>query len=1312
MANRLNVLVGAELASDVTKKLNAAIKDCVEDVDLNLGISNTSKKTLVNEVKGILEQTLKDVFSTSGVDFTKKLPNGFKDSIRNILLDAVGVSSEELKKDIESIVETSAKSARDSAKHFISAEKEKQAAIAETNKEVKASQKLQDQKNEALTKEVDALKDVNKGLKDTSMSLKENAEQALRFRDVLDDIQKKIEKVGDIDLKVNDLSEQAKDAYSKQIQIGTIDGFVSGFDDFDEEPLFFDEEPLFLHDRLNDEIELLKSSKRDLLNELTSLFDEASRICVDGNEKFQKREALKLSDIGTKIADSLRDELAYRGTGRANDDDISIIEKALSKTLSDKSFLDSLDSREEQLEREINYLEKRKNEIEKDIRKFYKEYGKTEDEFLNIVTKNFEETGQDKASLPKIFEISKERRSQLEAGKTRSLEKVREELNSTKKLFEEEKRLTKESADVIVESEEKKQDAIRDTSEEVKTTLNVLEYDALKNKTDKSLLDYEKLRDTAAYIAEGDKKALETRDKRYISDFMAKQLEDEYLKYSNDLADFESEIQRIKQNENKIAEDSDTNQIDLINDKIESEKSLIESYQKAIDVQKEAQRISEQSTDNAVQLSNKENISVLENEVRQREKIAKQEEKIVENTTEDIEDSEERKQKAIKNSTKEYENAVKSYQQVYDDAGDLAKESVKYDFKDGHTAKVETFYDLDEDGNKTSAKRITLDNKEEELAYKERLKLQEEYSKREGEIIAAQIDEQRQFYKEQENYKKTQAKKEEADLIAEGKRILESNKNKSIATENLEEKRQKVLLETVTVANEVEKSLRKIYDSSSVYDNSIYGYAQDRQLQSFEAELDDINKILSKDKVQLYEIIEAANRLNNLKIDSDKFGSDLSSSHDDYEKQIKSRKEAEKKAADDYVRFWEKAAVKLRERERKADEAAQKEENESFLKAVEDRQKVNQKISENDSRREQERIDLENQRKQLLQEIYATYDSVVKKYNDMESVDDNEFFDKTKINEFSASLDKLAQNIVDYENDAENLILVQKELNKLFDDVSSGQKISSKINSFNAQTERDIKSLSLQYGAAFDADEYRRIRDINTEIVRIIKEQGYSVDAVERAFKRVSNATADFKTDLRVSKKEIKEIEEQARVLNSSLGRFVQFYGFGQIFGAVKSAGRDVFEQITQIDASMVELKKVTDLTDGSYEKFLNNAYDNAKKLGVTMTDYIDSVTNFSRMDVGGFEAAKEVAEVANIFQQVSENLTADQASEYLISNMKAWGYEANEVIEIVDVLNNLDRGSQSEMPEQTLSFYRKTSRNGRPIPRIRLFCEFDYVVI
>lgn len=463
-------------------------------------------------------------------------------------------------------------------------------------------------------------------------------------------------------------------------------------------------------------------------------------------------------------------------------------------------------------------------------------------------------------------------------------------------------------------------------------------------------------------------------------------------------------------------------------------------------------------------------------------------------------------------------------------------------------------------------------------------KAAEEYARREGKIIAGQIERQRKLQKEHERYRKIDAKAEERALIDEGNRIIK--------------------------AREAEEKARK--------------KSEEEQLKIWQKQYD-----------------------------------------------------AEEKAVNDWIKNTEKE--ELASEERKANAA----------------------------------VALQDKRIAKTKEAKKAYDIAADAIAKIDNIDSNIFTpeETAEVIEFKNELAK-ALNIIEKEN-AETYELIdatkklnelQKQANTYYSNFSLKQNIEERVNSFNAQTERDVKSLRLQYGAAFDEDAYRRVRDISAEIAKTIKEQGYNAESVNKAFKKVISATEDFKADLRVSKKEIKEIEEQARVLNSSLGRFVQFYGFGQIFGAIKTAGRDIFEQITQVNSSMTELRKVTDLTDKAYENFLNNASDNSRKLGVTMTDYIDSVTNFARMDVGGFEAAKEVAEVANIFQQVSENLTADQASEYLISNMKAWGYEASEAIEIVDVLNNLDRGSQSEMSEQTLSFYRKTSRNGRPIPRTRLF--------
>lgn len=236
---------------------------------------------------------------------------------------------------------------------------------------------------------------------------------------------------------------------------------------------------------------------------------------------------------------------------------------------------------------------------------------------------------------------------------------------------------------------------------------------------------------------------------------------------------------------------------------------------------------------------------------------------------------------------------------------------------------------------------------------------------------------------------------------------------------------------------------------------------------------------------------------------------------------------------------------------------------------------------------------------------------------------------------------------------------------------SSKNSILDMLKEFNAETRRSAATLGAQYGDSFKLQEFAESRRLGKEILDIVEKQGWNIEACRKAQLKLNSATKDFKIKLSASAKEIKKIEEQAQLLNSSLGRFVQFYGFGELFRGLKTAFTDMFEQIKLVDAGMVELRKVTNETEYAYDKFLTNSAQKAKELGVTISDYIDSVTEFARMGYS-FAESQEIAETANIMQMVSENLTADEASEYLISTMAGFKIAAEDSMRIVDALNNV----------------------------------------
>lgn len=108
---------------------------------------------------------------------------------------------------------------------------------------------------------------------------------------------------------------------------------------------------------------------------------------------------------------------------------------------------------------------------------------------------------------------------------------------------------------------------------------------------------------------------------------------------------------------------------------------------------------------------------------------------------------------------------------------------------------------------------------------------------------------------------------------------------------------------------------------------------------------------------------------------------------------------------------------------------------------------------------------------------------------------------------------------------------------------------------------------------------------------------------------------------------------------------------------------------VKEIDAAMVELRKVTDETETTYRNFMNTAATTAEKIGSTMIDVIKSTADFSRLGYG-LEEATQMAESAQVLMNVSEFDNIEDATDTLISAMQAFRYSADESMHVVDVMN------------------------------------------
>lgn len=117
---------------------------------------------------------------------------------------------------------------------------------------------------------------------------------------------------------------------------------------------------------------------------------------------------------------------------------------------------------------------------------------------------------------------------------------------------------------------------------------------------------------------------------------------------------------------------------------------------------------------------------------------------------------------------------------------------------------------------------------------------------------------------------------------------------------------------------------------------------------------------------------------------------------------------------------------------------------------------------------------------------------------------------------------------------------------------------------------------------------------------------------------------------------------------------------------------RDAVDNVKTLDAAMTELKKVTDESSASYDRFMQNAKKQAQEVGATLSDVIYSTADFARLGYS-VEEATELSRVSTIYKNVGDGFdSVTESSEALISIMKAFGVETENVITIADKLNNI----------------------------------------
>lgn len=153
---------------------------------------------------------------------------------------------------------------------------------------------------------------------------------------------------------------------------------------------------------------------------------------------------------------------------------------------------------------------------------------------------------------------------------------------------------------------------------------------------------------------------------------------------------------------------------------------------------------------------------------------------------------------------------------------------------------------------------------------------------------------------------------------------------------------------------------------------------------------------------------------------------------------------------------------------------------------------------------------------------------------------------------------------------------------------------------------------------------------------------------------------AAFKTNVKAAGRNAQSFFD---TIKTNFGKVTQWFGATSLLYETMHIFRRGIDEVTALDAAMVDLRKTTDASELSYANFYSTANNTAKTLGATTEEVIQQTAEWSRL---GFtlKESSELAKNSAIFSTISEDLDLEAATDGLVSMIKAFGIDTEDTLD------------------------------------------------
>lgn len=289
----------------------------------------------------------------------------------------------------------------------------------------------------------------------------------------------------------------------------------------------------------------------------------------------------------------------------------------------------------------------------------------------------------------------------------------------------------------------------------------------------------------------------------------------------------------------------------------------------------------------------------------------------------------------------------------------------------------------------------------------------------------------------------------------------------------------------------------------------------------------------------------------------------------------------------------------------------------------------------------------------------------------------------TSITNLENSFTKLGLSTDEVSSKMEAVKTEYATLQNMMGSGASGNEIVNqfeKVNSVLAETQNSLKQTKAEYSLL--ATEYQRLTLAND-----IEEWNQKNTAATREVIAQNEIYISSLRDLDVAMTKVehnniatsfKQTENSMRALNKlgasfsnqfrqAIDSFKVWISATTVVMGTVNLIRQIPTVVNELDTALVDLRKTTTMTDAQLKEFYTDAPNIAKEMGVGTKAIIEQASAWSRLGYSSKNAATKMAKYSAMFKTISPGMNLDEATDGLVSIMKAFNIGNENVDDVVD---------------------------------------------